>query len=269
VWLRSLVVIPLPSVAPAVTNNNNNNNNHHKNIIPVSAFLPTTTQPHSRGGQSALRFARLRLEKRKNYIRKVAELAAQLLIDPATNLPNVAGIVCAGNADFKQKLQNDLNFDPRLKKAVIKTVDVSYGGDNGFSQAIEQVRRRRAVCCALSWASVLHTLLSRVLGGAARGCLLLPFDLAAHVHVYCHNGCSSYPNVAVTGAASPRCRRWCCRLLKYRLHGQHTTRPPTSRPMRCTTSSTSRRRRLCRSSSSSSPRRPAPTATEWKTLWCA
>ena len=93
----------------------------------------------SRGGQSALRFARLRLEKRKNYIRKVAELAQQLLIDPATNQPNVAGIVCAGAADFKQKLQNDANFDPRLKKVVIKTIDVSYGGENGFSQAIEQV----------------------------------------------------------------------------------------------------------------------------------
>ncbi len=32
-----------------------------------------------RGGQSALRFARLRLEKRHNYVRKVAELATQVL----------------------------------------------------------------------------------------------------------------------------------------------------------------------------------------------
>ena len=28
-------------------------------------------------------------------------------------------------------------FDPRLQKAVIKTVDVSYGMDPGFNQAIE------------------------------------------------------------------------------------------------------------------------------------
>ena len=45
--------------------------------------------------------------------------------------------MCAGAADFKSKLQNDANFDPRLKKAVIKTLDVSYGGENGFNQAIE------------------------------------------------------------------------------------------------------------------------------------
>ena len=35
---------------------------------------------HGRGGQSALRFARLRLEKRHNYVRKVAELSTQLFI---------------------------------------------------------------------------------------------------------------------------------------------------------------------------------------------
>lgn len=33
-----------------------------------------------RGGQSALRFARLRMEKRHNYVRKVAETAVQLFI---------------------------------------------------------------------------------------------------------------------------------------------------------------------------------------------
>jgi len=35
---------------------------------------------HGRGGQSALRFARLRLEKRHNYVRKCAELAVQFFI---------------------------------------------------------------------------------------------------------------------------------------------------------------------------------------------
>ena len=28
-------------------------------------------------------------------------------------------------------------LDPRIKNAVVKIVDVSYGGDNGFNQAIE------------------------------------------------------------------------------------------------------------------------------------
>jgi peptide chain release factor subunit 1 len=90
---------------------------------------------HGRGGQSALRFARLRLEKRHNYIRKVAELAASLFI--ANDKINVAGIVLAGSAEFKNKLHESDLFDPRLQAAIIKVVDVSYGGENGFNQAIE------------------------------------------------------------------------------------------------------------------------------------
>ncbi len=80
---------------------------------------------HGRGGQSALRFARLREEKRHNYVRKVAELAVQFFI--ADNRCNVAGLVLAGSADFKTELaQSDL-FDQRLAAKIIKTVDVSYG----------------------------------------------------------------------------------------------------------------------------------------------
>eukprot|EP01096_Ripella_sp_DP13-Kostka_P012285 TRINITY_DN509_c1_g1_i1.p1 TRINITY_DN509_c1_g1~~TRINITY_DN509_c1_g1_i1.p1 ORF type:complete len:433 (-),score=210.18 TRINITY_DN509_c1_g1_i1:346-1644(-) len=90
---------------------------------------------HGRGGQSALRFARLRLEKRHNYVRKVAELAVQLFI--TNDRPNVSGLVLAGLAEFKNELSISDMFDQRLKEIIIKIIDVSYGGENGFSQAIE------------------------------------------------------------------------------------------------------------------------------------
>jgi len=99
-------------------------------------FSVDLPKKHGRGGQSALRFARLRLEKRHNYVRKVAELATQLFV-PDGQRPNVQGLVLAGSADFKTELMRSDLFDPRLAKIVIKMVDVSYGGDNGFNQAIE------------------------------------------------------------------------------------------------------------------------------------
>jgi peptide chain release factor subunit 1 len=89
---------------------------------------------HGRGGQSALRFARLREEKRHNYLRKVAELAVQHFI--TNDRPNVTGLVLAGSADFKTKLSQSGMFDPRLQEKIVKIVDVSYGFENGFSQAI-------------------------------------------------------------------------------------------------------------------------------------
>lgn len=53
------------------------------------------------------------------------------------NRPNVGGLVMAGSADFKTELQTSGLFDPRLQKVVLQTVDVSYGGEQGFNQAIE------------------------------------------------------------------------------------------------------------------------------------
>lgn len=98
-------------------------------------FTVDLPKKHGRGGQSALRFARLRMEKRHNYVRKVAEVAAQLFI--SGDKPNVAGLILAGSADFKTELGQSDMFDQRLQAKIIKTVDVSYGGENGFNQAIE------------------------------------------------------------------------------------------------------------------------------------
>lgn len=119
-------------------------------------FTVDLPKKHGRGGQSALRFARLRMEKRHNYVRKVAEVATQLFI--TNDKPNIAGLILAGSADFKTELSQSDMFDPvsnyntiythlytnilfivmqRLQARVIKLVDVSYGGENGFNQAIE------------------------------------------------------------------------------------------------------------------------------------
>ena len=66
---------------------------------------------------------------------QVGEHTAQLYLE--NDKPNVSGIVLAGSAAFKVELNQSQHFDQRLKKIVIKTVDVSYGGLNGFNQAIE------------------------------------------------------------------------------------------------------------------------------------
>ncbi|XP_022866669.1 eukaryotic peptide chain release factor subunit 1-3-like [Olea europaea var. sylvestris] len=100
-------------------------------------FSVDLPKKHGRGGQSALRFARLRMEKRHNYVRKTAELATQYFINPVTSQPNVSGLILAGSADFKTELGQSDMFDPRLQAKILNVVDVSYGGESGFNQAIE------------------------------------------------------------------------------------------------------------------------------------
>ena len=68
---------------------------------------------HGRGGQSAVRFARLREEKRHLYIVKCCEMASQHFFE--NERCSVRGIVIAGSADLKTVMQQSDHFDNRLK----------------------------------------------------------------------------------------------------------------------------------------------------------
>ena len=56
---------------------------------------------------------------------QVAETATQFFI--SGDRPNVAGLVLAGSADFKNELNGSDMFDQRLGAVVLAVVDVSYG----------------------------------------------------------------------------------------------------------------------------------------------
>lgn len=73
-------------------------------------FAVDLPKKHGRGGQSALRFSRLRMEKRHNYLRKVGEVATQLFL--TDDKPNINGLILAGSADFKTELSQSDLFDP-------------------------------------------------------------------------------------------------------------------------------------------------------------
>ena len=49
------------------------------------------------------------MEKRHNYVRKVAEVAVTMFI--TNDKPNVAGLVLGGSADFKTELSQSDMFD--------------------------------------------------------------------------------------------------------------------------------------------------------------
>jgi peptide chain release factor subunit 1 len=120
----------------------------------INKFTVELPKKHRKGGQSSVRFGRLRVEKRHNYLRKVCEVAESVFLhnDKCT----VTGLILAGSADFKNELEKTQMFDPRLAEKVIKVVDVCYGGENGFSQAVELsqdalenvrfVKERKSIC---------------------------------------------------------------------------------------------------------------------------
>ena len=100
----------------------------------LQRVLVQLPKKHGRGGQSAVRFARIREEKRHNYVRKCCELAVQHFI--TNDKPNVKGLIFAGSANLKNNITESEIFDKRLSAILLGLVDVSYGQDNGLSQAI-------------------------------------------------------------------------------------------------------------------------------------
>lgn len=102
----------------------------------LTRFTVELPNKHGRGGQSANRFQNLREEARHNYLRKICETAVSCFIDASGERPNVSGLILAGSADFKNELRETPLFDQRLRAVVLATLDVAYGGINGFNQAI-------------------------------------------------------------------------------------------------------------------------------------
>jgi peptide chain release factor subunit 1 len=54
------------------------------------------------------------MEKRHNYVRKVAEVATQMFI--SNDKVTAAGLILAGSADFKTELSQSDMFDPVSKQ---------------------------------------------------------------------------------------------------------------------------------------------------------
>jgi len=102
-------------------------NRNNTNNLAVLVVSDCNVVGAGRGGQSALRFARLRMEKRHNYVRKVAETAVQMFI--TNDRANVAGLVLAGSADFKTELsQSDMFDQVRLTVQQIRHVTEELSG---------------------------------------------------------------------------------------------------------------------------------------------
>ncbi len=76
-------------------------------ITKISVDLP---KKGSRGGSSAIRFARIRLEKRQNYVRKVSQMAEECFITDGK--VNVTGIILAIEGIIMSEFQHSDVFTP-------------------------------------------------------------------------------------------------------------------------------------------------------------
>lgn len=100
-----------------------------KRVRP-SRPIPSETR---RGGQSALRYERLREQARFDFLQKVAETAAPVFSD-------APGLIVAGKADMKRKLLEELPRPLRNRVLCIIDLPCSASDDNALRQAADRAR---------------------------------------------------------------------------------------------------------------------------------
>lgn len=81
-------------------------------------------------GKLSDRFKRIRLEKINVYIKDITRLAIEYFV-------NVDGIILGAWPILKKGLSDAIFSEPKLKDKILLVVDINYGGEYGFDQAIK------------------------------------------------------------------------------------------------------------------------------------
>ena len=82
---------------------------------------------HRKGGQSSVRFARLRVEAIARYLKRVSDEMKQYFIEDGKY--ELKGIIIGGPGQIKDQVSDYLDY--RLKEKVLGVKDLGYGGDEG------------------------------------------------------------------------------------------------------------------------------------------
>ena len=82
---------------------------------------------HRKGGQSSVRYARLRVEAIERYLKRVSDEMKKFFIEDAKQ--ELKGVIIGGPGQIKDKIVD--HFDKRLREKVVGIKDLGYGGDEG------------------------------------------------------------------------------------------------------------------------------------------
>jgi peptide chain release factor subunit 1 len=105
-----------------------------KRIEAVKSASSLVPGKQRKGGQSAQRFARLRLEAIDNFYQEVAGMANDLFVDQRHDLD---GVLVGGPSPTKDEFLDGDYLHHELRDKVVGKFDVSYTDESGLSELVE------------------------------------------------------------------------------------------------------------------------------------
>jgi peptide chain release factor subunit 1 len=105
-----------------------------KRVEPVKSATSLVPGKQRKGGQSAQRFARLRLEAIDNFYQEVAEMANDLFVPEREN---VDGVLVGGPSPTKDEFLDGDYLHHEIQQKVLGKFDVSYTDESGLKDLVD------------------------------------------------------------------------------------------------------------------------------------
>lgn len=102
-----------------------------KEIADTASNVPGKSKA---GGQSARRFERIRLEMKKEFFKRVGELANKTFLE----MKDLKGILVGGPIPTKEEFLDGDYLNNELKKKIIAVQDLSYTGEFGLHELVDK-----------------------------------------------------------------------------------------------------------------------------------
>lgn len=109
-------------------------------IEPASGVTSTVPGKQRKGGQSAMRFQRLRLIAINEYYKKVADRATDIFMAEPDFYNRFKGVLIGGPTPTKEEFADGGYLHHELQKRLIGLFDVSYTNESGLAELVDNAQ---------------------------------------------------------------------------------------------------------------------------------
>ncbi len=106
-------------------------------IEPVSGVTSTVPGKQRKGGQSSVRFQRLRLIAINDYYKKVGERASDIFLSEKDFFERFKGVLIGGPTPTKEEFADGGYLHHELQKRIIGLFDVAYTNESGLAELVD------------------------------------------------------------------------------------------------------------------------------------
>ncbi len=106
-------------------------------IEPMSGVTSTVPGKQRKGGQSAMRFQRLRLIAINEYYKKVGDRASEIFMAEKDFFERFKGVLIGGPTPTKEEFADGDYLHHELQKRIVGLFDVSYTNESGLAELVD------------------------------------------------------------------------------------------------------------------------------------